>query len=79
MKLLNDVEYEKFVKYTVKELDKSFIKMLNKMSMTLLNRKLTEDELDIALTLVSDKGVLRVDEMVLASVKLAKDLYGEED
>lgn len=75
MKQLTDQEYNNFLVDTTKKLDKAFEQMLHSMTKKLYKRSLTNQELDIALKLVEDKSVLRIDEIVNCSIKLAEETY----
>lgn len=75
MKQLTDQEYDNFLIDTTKKLDKAFEQMLHSMTKKLYKRSLTNQELDIALKLVEDKSVLRIDEIVNCSIKLAEETY----
>lgn len=75
MKQLTDKEYNNFLVNTTKQLDKAFENMLHSMTKKLYKRSLTNQELDIALKLVEDKSVLRIDEIVNCSIKLAEETY----
>jgi len=75
MKQLTDRQYDKFLIDTTKKLDKAFEDMLHTMTKKLYKRSLTNQELDIALKLVEDKSVLRIDEIVNCSIKLAEETY----
>jgi len=75
MKQLTDRQYDKFLIDTTKKLDKAFEDMLHTMTKKLYKRSLTNQELDIALKLVEDKSVLRLDEIVNCSIKLAEETY----
>jgi hypothetical protein len=75
MKQLTDQEYDKFLIDTTKKLDKAFEDMLHTMTKKLYKRKLTIPELEIALKIVEDKSVLRIDEIVNCSIKLAEETY----
>lgn len=75
MKQLTDKEYDNFLIDTTKKLDKAFEQMLHSMTKKLYKRSLTNQELDIALKLVEDKSVLRIDEIVNCSIKLAEETY----
>lgn len=75
MKQLTDKEYDNFLVDTTKKLDKAFENMLHSMTKKLYKRSLTNQELDIALKLVEDKSILRIDEIVNCSIKLAEETY----
>ena len=75
MKQLTDQEYNNFLVDTTKKLDKAFENMLHSMTKKLYKRSLTNQELDIALKLVEDKSILRIDEIVNCSIKLAEETY----